>query len=397
MRSRCAYCEHYTCTCRPEPKQSIQVTQESYPLIKGSAGLSEAEETGTREGSPQQLDDECAKRLPQGDCQGSTVPSPSVPSKEVSPGNYAHDCLVVGKQGFAGLLTAGQVCCLCGWAAPVAPTSKQDPRPCADCGAPSSVQHVFINAYFCQACSEKRRSPSSTQTVYQEICAIIRGWAHHWTYNEPGYEDRGRRVADANMVHDLARRLTEMGPPLVAPTAEQREGHLCVFVDGVDCQCGAKYAAFKAAPADYREALQKIFDLAGRGTATEFEYHVTAIARDALATTRPDNQEERESDGKTVAELRDFYDKWGREDGNSPGYNLQKAKLYGRQARFFKLALHATWEDMPEGPARERAREALDTKEWPEGIDAQWRSKMGPSNTMCCVKCGAPEGEWVIK
>ncbi len=66
------------------------VTQESYPLIKGSAGLSEGEETGTRKGSPQQLDDECAKWLPQGACQGSAVQSP------LAPDEWACEC---GRQG----------------------------------------------------------------------------------------------------------------------------------------------------------------------------------------------------------------------------------------------------------------------------------------------------------
>lgn len=40
MRSRCAYCEHYTCTCRPEPKQSIQVTEGKTDEGTGSVGAS---------------------------------------------------------------------------------------------------------------------------------------------------------------------------------------------------------------------------------------------------------------------------------------------------------------------------------------------------------------------
>lgn len=50
----------------------------------------------------------------------------------------------------------------------IAPASKLPLRPCADCGAPAEVQHVFINAYFCQACSEKRRAPAPTQTAEED-------------------------------------------------------------------------------------------------------------------------------------------------------------------------------------------------------------------------------------
>lgn len=385
MRSRCAYCEHYTCTCRPEPKQSIQVTQESYPLIKGSAGLSEAEETGTREGSPQQLDDECAKRLPQGDCQGSTVPSPSVPSKAL-----------------------GVMCCY-------------HPR----CERDSTWEIGGVGAYDSTfACDEHKEylTPDGsqwsrslrTQTAEQERPLVDRLKDALRDYRDEHHAEHPSQPSKLDCAYTWCQRATRLLSAKESPAARQVD--LCA--DGkAFCSTHGYWdpKSWKQCPGCPVEqpSDRSIWDEAEKFAAlhpnpennnidgVRIPFHCAEGFRKgavwALSRTRPDNQEERESDGKTVAELRDFYDKWGREDGNSPGYNLQKAKLYGRQARFFKLALHATWEDMPEGPARERAREALDTKEWPEGIDAQWRSKMGPSNTMCCVKCGAPEGEWVIK
>jgi len=43
--------------------------------------------------------------------------------KEVSPGNWAHECPKVGKAGFAGLLHPGDSCRLCGWAVPAKATA----------------------------------------------------------------------------------------------------------------------------------------------------------------------------------------------------------------------------------------------------------------------------------
>jgi len=37
-----------------------------------------------------------------------------------------------------------------------------------------------------------------------------------------------------------------------------------------------------------------------------------------------------------IAELREFRKTWDENDGNTPGYNLQKARGYGKQAHFFK-------------------------------------------------------------
>jgi hypothetical protein len=43
-----------------------------------------------------------------------------------------------------------------------------------------------------------------------------------------------------------------------------------------------------------------------------------------------------------VADLRAFKKEWDSEDGNSPGYNLQKARNYGKQAAIFKK-LYLSW------------------------------------------------------
>lgn len=61
--------------------------------------------------------------------------------------------------------------------------------------------------------------------------------------------------------------------------------------------------------------------------------------RKTLRSARAVEQEERPSDGKTEAQLRDFYDEWSAKDGNSPGYNIQKAKTYGTYAAHYKQVL----------------------------------------------------------
>ena len=43
-----------------------------------------------------------------------------------------------------------------------------------------------------------------------------------------------------------------------------------------------------------------------------------------------------------IAELRAFKEEWDQNDGNSPGYNLQKARNYGKQAAIFK-SLYLAW------------------------------------------------------
>lgn len=46
------------------------------------------------------------------------------------------------------------------------------------------------------------------EKTYDEFLKTIRDWKAHWMMKEPGYQARALGV-DANMVHHLARRLTD--------------------------------------------------------------------------------------------------------------------------------------------------------------------------------------------
>lgn len=45
-------------------------------------------------------------------------------------------------------------------------------------------------------------------SLYEAALEVARDWRRHWTHDEPGYFERGMGV-DANMTHDLARRIAE--------------------------------------------------------------------------------------------------------------------------------------------------------------------------------------------
>jgi len=77
------------------------------------------------------------------------------------------------------------------------------------------------------ASSEGPVSPASGAPVdpKEKYLLIVRRWKYYWMSQEDSYPERARRV-DANMVHDLARRLAdeEFGPTSITKTKENENG-----------------------------------------------------------------------------------------------------------------------------------------------------------------------------
>lgn len=57
----------------------------------------------------------------------------------------------------------------------------------------------------------------------EEFIQAIRAWKHHWMNKEPGYFERAFNI-DANMVHDLARRLVDRKVNRLALAAQEQDG-----------------------------------------------------------------------------------------------------------------------------------------------------------------------------
>src|SRR5438132_486473 len=50
------------------------------------------------------------------------------------------------------------------------------------------------------------------EITHDLVRAVCREWNYHWLMEQPGYKDRVSRI-DANMAHDLARRIVEALSP----------------------------------------------------------------------------------------------------------------------------------------------------------------------------------------
>jgi hypothetical protein len=82
----------------------------------------------------------------------------------------------------------------------------QMPRPASPApGNPDEVKPAPQNE---QSCPAPVSGDEEAAYPKQPYLKIISGWQHHWLIHEPGYSKRAFGI-DANMRHDLARRLVE--------------------------------------------------------------------------------------------------------------------------------------------------------------------------------------------